>query len=119
MKETKNLVTQIISASQEKKGKNIVVVDMTKLPGTICQHFVICSGNTPTQVVAIAEEIRDTLKKNLKESPITMDGLREGRWVGIDYGTVIVHIFLPELREFYDIEHLWADAELETIPDID
>ncbi len=119
MKEGKKLVDSIVAASQEKKAKNIVIVDMTELPGTICQYFVICQGNTPMQVSAISEEIVDSLKKNIKERPISIDGLREGRWVGIDYGTVIVHVFLPELREFYDIEHLWADAKLETIPDID
>lgn len=119
MKEVQSLVEQIVSASQEKKAKNIVVVDMTKLPGTICQYFVICSGTTPTQVTAIAEEIKESVKKEIKDAPISMDGLREGRWVGIDYGTVIVHIFIPELREFYNIEHLWADAELKTIPDLD
>ncbi|MDL2303437.1 RsfS/YbeB/iojap family protein, partial [Dysgonomonas sp. OttesenSCG-928-D17] len=54
-----------------------------------------------------------------QERPLSIDGLREARWVGIDYGTVIVHVFLPELREFYNIEHLWADAKLESIPDFD
>lgn len=118
MKEAKNLVNNIIAACQEKKAKNIVIVDMTDLPGTICQYFVICEGNTPMQVGAVSEEIVDYLKKK-KERPISIDGLREARWVGIDYGTVIVHVFIPELREFYNIEHLWADAKLETIPDVD
>ncbi|NDW18347.1 ribosome silencing factor [Dysgonomonas sp. 216] len=119
MKEVKSLVNNIIAACQDKKAKNIVTVDMSDLPGSICQYFVICEGNTPTQVSAIADEIVDALKKKKKERPISIDGLREARWVGIDYGTVIVHVFIPELREFYDIEHLWADAKLEQIPDID
>lgn len=119
MKEGKSLVNDIVAACQDKKAKNIVIVDMTDLPGTICQYFVICEGNTPIQVGAISDEIVDYLKKKKKERPISIDGLREGRWVGIDYGTVIVHVFLPELREFYNIEHLWADAKLESIPDID
>ncbi|MBB4037570.1 ribosome-associated protein [Dysgonomonas hofstadii] len=118
MKEGKSLVNNIVAACQDKKAKNIVIVDMSGLIGTICQYFVICEGNTPTQVSAISEEIVDSLKKK-KERPLTVDGLRESRWVGIDYGTVIVHVFLPELREFYNIENLWADAELESIPDID
>lgn len=118
MKEVKSLVNNIVAACQEKKARNIVIVDMTDLPGTICQYFVICEGNTPTQVSAISDEIIDYIKKKTKERPITTDGLREARWVGIDYGTVIVHVFIPELREFYNIEHLWADAKLEQIPDI-
>ncbi len=119
MKEGKSLVNNIVAACQEKKAKNIVIVNMTELPGTICQYFVICEGNTPRQVSAISEEIVDYLKKKKKERPLLIDGLRESRWVGIDYGTVIVHVFVPELREFYNIEHLWADAKLESIPDID
>lgn len=119
MKEAKILVNNIVSACQEKKAHNIVIVDMTEMLGTICQYFVICEGNTPTQVSAISEEIITSVKKNMKERPITSDGLAESRWVGIDYGDVIVHVFLPELREFYDIEHLWDDAKLESIPDID
>jgi len=119
MNETNKLVNRIITAAQEKKAKNIVTVDLTELPGAICKFFIICEGNTPTQVSAIAEEIIDKVKKDENERPITVDGLREARWVGIDYGTVIVHIFIPELREFYDLEHLWADAKLERIPDLD
>jgi len=119
MKEVKSLVNNIIAACQEKKAKNIVTVNMTNLPGSICQYFVICEGTTPIQVSAITDEIVDSVKKKIKDRPISVDGQREARWVGIDYGTVIVHVFIPELREFYDIEHLWADADLEQIPDID
>ena len=119
MKEAKSLVNNIVSACQEKKAKNIVIVDMKDLPGAICQYFVICEGNTPTQVSSISEEIMVALKKAKNERPLSVDGLRESRWVGIDYGTVIVHVFIPELREFYNIEHLWADAKLESIPDVD
>lgn len=119
MKEARVLVNNIVAACQEKKARNIVIVDMSEMPGTISQYFVICEGNTPTQVSAISEEIIAGVKKSTKERPISSDGLTESRWVGIDYGNVIVHVFLPELREFYDIEHLWADAQLETIPDID
>lgn len=119
MKDVKSLVNTIIAACQEKKAKNIVTVDMTELPGSICQYFVICEGSTPTQVSAISEEVVEFVKKRKNERPISTDGMREARWVGIDYGTVIVHVFIPELREFYDIEHLWADAGLEQIPDLD
>jgi ribosome-associated protein len=119
MNETIILINNIVEACQEKKAKDIVVVDMSELPGAICQSFIVCQGNTPTQVEAISNQIIDAVKKNIKERPISTDGLREARWVGIDYGTVIVHVFIPELREFYNIEHLWADAKVVTIPDID
>lgn len=119
MKEGKSLVNNIVEACQNKKAKNVVIVDMAKLPGSICQYFVICEGNTPTQVSAITDEIVDSVKKKAKERPMVVDGQREARWVGIDYGTVIVHVFIPELRDFYGIEHLWADADIEHIPDVD
>jgi len=118
MNDVKKIVKSIIEASQEKKAKNIVTIDMTGLPGSICQYFVICEGSTPTQVSSISDEIVESLKKKINERPISVEGMREARWVGIDYGTVIVHIFIPELREFYDIEHLWADAKLDKIPDL-
>lgn len=116
---TKILVNSIVVAAQEKKAKDIVIVNMTEMPGAICQYFVICSGNVPTQVEAIADEIIDATRRNIKEKPLSTNGLPEARWVGIDYGTVIVHVFIPELREFYDLEHLWADAPLESIPNQD
>ncbi len=113
------LVNSIVANAQEKKARNIVIINLTDIPGAICQYFVICEGNTPTQVEAIANEIVDGVKRNIKDRPLSVDGMREARWVGIDYGTVIVHVFVPELREFYDIEHLWADAQIKTLPDID
>ena len=119
MENVKELVNRIITAAQDKKAKNIVTVDMTGMIGAICQYFVICEGNTPSQVSAITDHILDYLKKEPKERPISVEGLKESRWVGIDYGTVIVHIFIPELREFYNIENLWEDAVLENIPDLD
>lgn len=119
MREVENLVNDIIAACQEKKAKNIVTVNLSELPGAICRYFVICEGSTPTQVSAISEEIVDFVKKRSKDRPIATDGMKEARWVGIDYGTVIVHVFIPELREFYNIENLWADAPIERFPDID
>ncbi len=113
------LVNSIVANAQEKKARNIVIINLTDIPGAICQYFVICEGNTPTQVEAIANEIVDGVKRNIKDRPLSVDGMREARWVGIDYGTVIVHVFVPELREFYDIEHLWADAQIKALPDID
>lgn len=119
MSDVKNLVSNIITACQEKKAKNIVTIDLSDFPGAICQYYVICEGSTPTQVSAIADEVVNYAKKTIKERPISTDGMTEGRWVGIDYGTVIVHVFIPELRQFYDIEHLWDDAKLEYIPNLD
>ena len=117
--DTKVLLKEITEAIQEKKGKNIVIADLTKLGNTICDYFVICSGNSPTQVSAITDSVEYMVKKATGYHPIAIDGLRNAQWVAIDYGEVLVHIFMPETREFYNIDHLWADAKLEIIPDLD
>ena len=117
--DTKNLIKEITAAIQEKKGKEIVVADLTKLGNTICDYFVICTGNSPTPVSAVTDSVEELVRKATGRKPIAIDGLRNAQWVAMDYGEVLVHIFLPETREFYDIEHLWADANLEYIPNID
>lgn len=119
MKENRQLLDSIISGIQEKKGKNITTIDLRGMPGVICDYFVICEGNTPTQVAALAELVEHVVKTNLKESPIRVQGQQLAEWVGIDYGDIIVHIFLPELRSFYNIENLWSDAKSEKIQNED
>lgn len=115
----KEVIKQIIEGIQEKKGKGIVVVDMLELGNSICDYFVICQGNSPNQVSAITGSIEDVVRENCGKKPYAIDGLRNAQWVAMDYGDILVHIFLPDVRRFYDIEHLWADATLTTIPDLD
>jgi len=115
----KELVETIKEAIQEKKGSNIVVADLTKIEGTICQYFMICTGNSPTQVEAIAESVGDVVREKLGEKPVHVVGLENAQWVAMDYTDVLVHIFLPDVREYYDLEHLWEDAPIEQIPDLD
>ncbi|MBQ5896468.1 MAG: ribosome silencing factor [Bacteroidaceae bacterium] len=117
--DAKEVIQQIVEGIQDKKGKGIVVVDMLKLGNSICDYFVICQGNSPTQVSAITDSIEDTVRNNCKKKPYSIDGLRNSQWVAMDYGDILVHIFLPDVRKFYDIEHLWADATLTEIPDLD
>ena len=119
MNQAKILVQKITEGIQEKKGQNIVVADLTEIDDTICDYFVICEGNTPTQVAAITDSIEDYVRIHANEKPIGTDGLRNAQWVAMDYSNVIVHIFLPEVREFYNLENLWADAQLTEIPNID
>jgi ribosome-associated protein len=113
------LVETIKEAIQDKKGSNIVVADLTKIEGTICQYFIICTGNSPTQVEAIAESIGDVVRERLGEKPAHVVGLEQAMWVAMDYTDVLVHVFLPDVREYYDLEHLWEDAPLTRIPDLD
>ena len=113
------LVKIITEAIQEKKGHDIVVADLTKIEGTICQYFIICTGNSPAQVEAITESIGDMVRERLLEKPAHVVGLENAQWVAMDYTDVLVHIFLPDVREYYDLEHLWEDAPLTRIPDLD
>lgn len=119
MNEAKNLVQKITEGIQEKKGKNIVVADLSAIDEAICNYFVICEGNSPTQVAAIVDSIKEYVHKETGHKPAAIDGLRNAQWVAIDYNEILVHVFLPEARMFYDLEHLWADAKLTRIPDID
>jgi len=119
MDQTKVLVDTIVAGLKEKKGKNIVIVDLTQFSGAICQYMVICEGNTPTQVSALSDSVWDFARKNAEEKPLSIDGNQTAEWIGMDYGTVLVHIFLPEQRAFYNLDTLWADAEVTHIPDLD
>jgi len=109
---TEVLVAKIVEALQDKKGRNIITMNLTEVPGSICQYFVICEGGSPTQVSALSDSVWDKVSDDLKEKPLGAVGMREAQWIAMDYGTVIVHIFLPELRSYYNLENLWADAEV-------
>ncbi len=113
------LLETITKGIQEKKGKGIVIANLTNIGDTICDYFVICQGNSPSQIQAITESIYETVHKGIHEKPINVCGLQNCQWVAMDYSNIIVHIFLPEPRKFYDLEHLWEDAQLTTLSDID
>ena len=113
------LVETITKGIQEKKGQGIVIADLSGIDGTICHYFVICQGNSPSQVEAITDSVEEFARKELGEKPVHVVGLENAQWVAMDYGDVLVHIFVPDMRDFYDLEHLWDDAELTQIEDID
>ena len=119
MDQTEALVKTIVEGLQEKKGKNIVTVDLTQLSGSICQYMIICEGSTPTQVSALSDSAWDFAHRKAGEKPLSIGGAQRAEWIGMDYGTVLVHIFLPELREFYNLENLWSDAKVTQIVDLD
>ncbi len=111
-------VETIVKGMQEGKAKRIVTVDMRKLDAP-CVFFVICEGDSSTHVSTITTSVRDVVREMAAEKPFAIDGMDASNWVAMDYGQVIVHIFQREAREFYDIEHLWADAVLNEVPDLD
>lgn len=119
MNETNTLVKKITEGIQEKKGKKIIIADLTGIEDTICKYFVICQGNSPAQVLAITDSVKEYVRKETGDKVFAVEGTRNAQWVAMDYSDVMVHVFLPEMREFYNLEHLWADAKLTSIPDID
>lgn len=113
------LVKSIIEGIQEKKGHKIVVADLRKIHTAPCHYFVIATGNSPQHVEALADSVEEFARKNAAEKPSAVAGLQNALWVAMDYGTAMVHIFVPDAREHYDIEHLWDDAHLFEIPELD
>ena len=118
MDETEKLVKNVIKGIQDKKGSGIVVAALSHRDGSICKYFVICQGNSPQQVEAIAGSVGDHVREATGEKPVNCIGLDNAVWVAMDYVDVLVHIFVPETRQYYDLEHLWEDARLEKVPDI-
>jgi len=109
------LLDSIFKGIFEKKGSDIVRIDLKPLENRIADFFVICHGNSATQVDAICDSVENTVLKYAKEKPLRIEGLENCYWVLIDYGNVIVHIFQETYREFYSLESLWADALIEKI----
>lgn len=114
-KSPETLIQSIIHAIQEKKGNDIVTFDLSKLKNSVSNNFIICHGNSTTQVDAIAKSVVDKTSEQLNEKPAFAEGIQNKEWILLDYIDVVVHIFLKEKREFYGIEDLWADAQIQKI----
>ena len=119
MQETKDIVKEIVEAVQDRKGKRITIIDLSKVDGASTDTFVICEGRSTAQVSAIADFIREDVQKKTGRKPYNYDGYRNSQWIVIDYGEVMVHVFLPDVRVFYNIEDLWSDGKTKEIPDLD
>lgn len=113
------LVNIVIHSILDKKGKEIVSLDLQNLEDAMTDVFVVCEGNTPVQVRAIAENVIYEVKKQIGELPINREGFQSGEWILIDYFTVVVHIFQKNVRPIYQLEELWADAAITTKHDGD
>jgi ribosome-associated protein len=105
------LTQQVVSGILEKKGQNIKVLDLRNIENAVCDYFIICEGNSNTQVDAIADSVEVTVKKNLNQRPYRSEGWENALWILIDYVNVVVHVFEKETRYFYNLESLWADAK--------
>ena len=103
----------IIRAIQEKKGENIVSLDLRKIPEAVADFFVICEANNQPQVRAISDFVEEQVKKHCGENPYRHEGKQNLHWVLIDYVNIVVHIMMPEQRKFYRLEEMWSDAAMD------
>lgn len=115
--QTNGLLESIIEGMKEKKAKNITILDLNKIENKVCDFFVICDADSKTHVNSIADSIEDTVLKLANEKPYHAEGHQNGEWILIDYINIVVHVFLKEMRDYYNIESLWGDAEFKIIED--
>jgi ribosome-associated protein len=115
--ETQLLLESVVKGLIEKKGQNVLKIDLKKLENRVTDYFIICHGNSVTQVDALCDSVEDTVRNETGEKPWHVEGLDNCFWVLLDYGSVVVHIFLEEYRNFYSLESLWADGKMEEIVD--
>lgn len=104
----------IADAILDKKGQNVVSLDLRPLGSAIADHFVICNGDSTTNVAAIADNIIKMTQEELGLKPLRTQGMENDFWIILDYGNIVVHVFLTQYREFYHLEDLWADAPMKT-----
>lgn len=109
------LITEVITGIEDIKGKNITILDLREIENTVCDYFVICEGNSNTQVSAISASIQKNVSKSLKDKPWHVEGESNAEWILIDYVNVVVHVFQTQVREFYNLEGLWGDAKITNI----
>jgi ribosome-associated protein len=101
----------------EKKGQDVLKIDLRRFENRITDYFIVCHGSSTTQVDSICYSVEEAVRQGTGMKPSHVEGLDNCFWVLIDYGAVIVHIFLSEYRTFYSLESLWADATIEAIKD--
>ncbi len=106
------LITEIINGIEKVKGQKISILDLREIENTVCDYFIICEGNSNTQVNAISGAVQKTVSKAIQDKPWHVEGEANAEWILLDYINVVVHIFQKHIREYYDIEGLWGDAKI-------
>ena len=110
-KNTDTLLTHIIEGIEEVKGEDINVLDLREVENNVCKYFVVCSGNSNTQVRAISGAVQKGVSKAVQDKPWHVEGLETSEWILMDFVDIVVHIFQKQTRSYYDIESLWGDAK--------
>ena len=106
----KLLTEVIIDGMKTNKAEDIVLLDLTKIENAVCKYFIICTGTSSTHIDGISSSITRTTRNELKERPWHVEGKGVNEWVLLDYVDVVIHVFSEDLRNYYDLEELWADA---------
>ena len=112
---SQSLCELVVEGMQEKKATDITILDLREVKNAIADFFVICSGNSDTQIDAISDSIEEVVYKNSSQNPWKREGRQNKEWVLIDYVDVVAHVFKKEKREFYAIEELWGDAKTTSV----
>lgn len=112
--ESTSISELVVYGIQEKKGNEIVRLDLRNIHSSVADYFVVCHAESTTQVKAIAQSVEDEVFKALKLEPWRKEGFQQSDWIILDYIDVVVHIFKTDKREFYGIEDLWGDAEMKS-----
>ena len=112
LKESAYISELVIFGMQEKKGNDLVRLDLRNIFSSVSDYFVICHADSSTQVKAIANSVEDEIFKATQQEPWRKEGLENSEWILLDYIDVVVHIFRTDKREFYGVEDLWGDAEI-------
>ncbi len=115
---TNPLNEAIVFGILEKKGKNVVILDLRQLKEAVADWFIVCEGDSSTQVRAIADSVSEEVKKVLGERPWHVEGADNAQWLLLDYVNTVVHVFQPAYRAFYGLENLWSDAERVSLPEL-
>ncbi|MEP0986726.1 ribosome silencing factor [Ekhidna sp.] len=102
----------VVEGMKEKKAMDVVVMDLREVKYAIADYFVICSGNSDTQIDAISDSIEEQIHKNSKQNPWKREGQQNKEWILLDYVDVVAHVFNKEKRTFYGLEELWGDAKI-------
>jgi len=110
--ETSSFLDAIVDGMHEKKAKNVTIVNLTGVENRICDFFVICDADSKTHVEAIADSVQDVVRKKTNEKPFHAEGYENAEWILIDYINIVAHVFQKEIRDYYNLEALWADAEI-------
>lgn len=105
------LLSLIIQGIEDVKGEDIEILDLREIENTVCDYFVLCTGNSSTQVQALESSIQKTVSRGMQDKPWHIESTANAKWILMDYVSIVVHIFQPEIRRFYDIEGLWGDAK--------